>query len=208
MSTAQNPLTGKMSGSMGNFITTVHKGKNIIKSKAFNRKDANTEAQQAQRSCFKLVVDEYNSLGGIVDIGYAECDLSVTPFNAFLKECQKAIDKTAEKLAIDYTKMKVSQGSLKQPPIDKIELTATGLSVSYFNQLRIPKIKSTDHIYLLVKTLEGELYFEEQVRGTDPKGSISVEMEGVTADQISYAYLFVVNGEGTKASDSLYLNIG
>jgi hypothetical protein len=37
MATSQNPLTGKMSGAVGNFVTSTLGSKNIVRSKAFAR---------------------------------------------------------------------------------------------------------------------------------------------------------------------------
>lgn len=207
MSTAQNPLTGKMSGSMGNFITTVHKGKNIIKSKAFNPRDANSEAQQAQRSSFKLVVDEYNGLGGMVDIGFPECDDRTMPYNIFVRENLKAIDKTGDAPTIDYSKMKVAFGSLPLPVVSGVQITATGITVSYINKLRIPKVKSTDQVCLLVKMEDGELFFEEKSRGELPSDTISFTRDHLSVEQVVFAYLFVLSEDGTKASNSLFLSL-
>ena len=40
MSIAQNPLMGPMRKSMGNFTTSSYNGRNVVKSKAFMKKDA------------------------------------------------------------------------------------------------------------------------------------------------------------------------
>lgn len=53
MAISQNPMTGKMSGTMGNFVTSSLGSKNIVRAKAFGGRDANSEAQQMQRGGLK-----------------------------------------------------------------------------------------------------------------------------------------------------------
>ena len=81
MAKAQNPMTGQMSGSMANFVTTTRNGENVIRSKAFNPKDAKSPAQQLQRACFSLIGVEYQSFGGVIDEGFAERPMGQSAYN-------------------------------------------------------------------------------------------------------------------------------
>ena len=65
MARSQNPLTGKMSGTVGNFVTSSLGSQNIVRTKAFSHRDANSEAQQKQRGGFKMIGELYQMLGSI-----------------------------------------------------------------------------------------------------------------------------------------------
>ena len=113
MSRSQNPMTGHMNGSMANFNTYTRHGENIISSKAFDRKDAHTVSQIAQRASFKLIVNAYKSFGGIPKTSFPEKLATQTAFNAFVQaNLPTAINKTGTVPVIDYSKLLASKGTL------------------------------------------------------------------------------------------------
>ncbi len=113
MAFSQNPMTGQMTGSMANFVTSSRDGQNEIRSKAFNPRDANTPAQQLQRACFKLVADEYQSFGGATDEGFPDKESGKSGYNLFVAaNLPAAIDKSEAEPVIDYSKLLVANGSL------------------------------------------------------------------------------------------------
>ena len=122
MSKSQNPLTGHMSGSMANFTTYTRYGENIISSRAFNRKDANSVSQIAQRASFKLISNAYLSLGGIPQLSFMDRRVNQSIYNAFVyANLPKAIDKTGATPVIDYSKLLVNSGSfLNQPHLSEL----------------------------------------------------------------------------------------
>src|ERR1035437_8880615 len=115
MSRSQNPMTGHMTGSMANFTTYTCHGQNVIASKAFNKKDANTVSQIAQRASFKLMLKEYRSFGGLLRNNFPDKLVTESAFNVFMKiNLPEAIDKSTGVPAIDYSKLQVSLGGLPQ----------------------------------------------------------------------------------------------
>ena len=94
MSKAQNPLTGQMSGSMGNFVTTRLGVNNIVRAKAFNQQDAKTESQLLVRTSFKMGAEEFGSFGGTLDEGFPERPIGQSVYNQFMAaNLPGAIDK-------------------------------------------------------------------------------------------------------------------
>ena len=90
---------GKMAKSFANVNTYVHKGQNVISSKAFNRKDANTEAQQAHRSGFKLISELNQSIGGFIENGFPVRPEKQSPYNYFMAlNLPNAIDNSGEEI--------------------------------------------------------------------------------------------------------------
>jgi hypothetical protein len=208
MAQSQNPMTGQMKGSMANFATTTRSGANVIRAKAFNPKDANTPAQQLQRACFKLIGEEYQTFGGITDEGFPEANSNQSGYNLFIgANLPGAIDKSRAEPVIDYSKLVVSAGSLLPLIVTEAKVTASGISISYQMNVRIPKVNATDEVVVVTKTQIGELLVEKQPRGDAKTGNIVVDYPGIQAADVKCCYLFLRNGDGSKASKSVYVPV-
>ena len=206
MSKSQNPLTGQMSGSMANFVTTTRGGQNIIRSKAFNQQDAKTESQMIVRNSFKIGAEEYGTYGGMLDQGFPERPAGQSAYNQFMAaNLPGAIDKNGAELVIDYSKLVVSLGSLPQVAVISATFEATGIDVSFKTNLLIPKVNESDEVVLIAKTFLGELLVTKKVRGTDALGVISIAHPGILATDVKCCYLFVRSANGSKASRSVYV---
>ena len=205
MSKSQNPMTGHMSGSMANFATYKRFGENIIRSKAFEPKDANTVSQQAQRASFKLIVNAYESFGSATDIAFPKRAENQSPFNAFVAaNLPEAIDKSGAVPAIDYSKLKVSIGTLKES-VATASIEANGISLNY-KANSDPRMTAADKIVALAKLKSGELLLEQKVCGIT-SGTVLLPYQGITADEVECCYLFVLKADGSNVSNSTYISV-
>ncbi|MDD4968092.1 MAG: DUF6266 family protein [Paludibacter sp.] len=206
MSKSQNPMTGHMCGSMANFNTYVRYGENIISSKAFNRRDANTVSQIAQRASFKLITKAYHSFGGVPKTSFPCRVESLSPLAAFIAaNLPEAIDKTGAVPVIDYSKMLVSSGNLPLVEVPTAVAGAAGITLSYKSDHIIPDVSATDEVTALAKLKTGGLLMARQVRGAQEMGSILLTYAGISADDVECCFLFVMNEDGSNASDSTYV---
>lgn len=208
MSKAQNPLTGQMSGSMANFVTTTHGKQNVIRSKAFNPKDAKTEAQQKQRNGFKMIAEEYINLGGIVDEGFPEVQNGQSCYSLFMgANLSAAIDKSGAEVQIDYSKLIIASGTLPQPLACNASIQPTGIEIGYQTNVLLPKVSATDEVVAVARTKIGELLVTKQVRGADAVGTVLIDYPGISAADVQCCFLFVRNADGSKASKSVYVAV-
>jgi hypothetical protein len=206
MSKAQNPMTGQMSGSMANFVTTTRGGQNVIRAKAFNPKDAKTEAQLKQRGGFKMVAEEYTNLGGITDEGFPEVQDGQSAYSLFMAaNLSGAIDKSGTEAVIDYTKLVIANGTLPAVIVTGATVKPEGIEIRYQSNQKIPKVSATDELVAVAKTQLGELLLEKQVRGTESTGTILIEYPGIQVADVKGCYVFVHNADGSKASKSVYV---
>jgi hypothetical protein len=209
MAIVQNPVMGKMAKSFANVNTYVHKGQNVISAKAFNRKDKNTEAQQNQRTSFKLISDAWASLGGFGESGFPSRPEKLSAFNVFMSlNLPNAIDSTGDVSVIDYSLLQVSKGSL--PGVDdvKVEINAAGITFTGDTLLDYPKAQTTDVITVLLKKANGALKAVKQPRGEGETFTAQIALPGITAADVEFVYVFVNSADGTKASNSVYVPIG
>ena len=208
MSKSQNPLTGHMSGSMANFTTYTRYGENIIRAKAFDRKDARTVSQIAQRASFKLIVNAYKSFGGIPMLSFKDRLESQSTFNAFVAaNLPEAINKTGAVPVIDYSKLLVSRGTLLPVVVPTAEASASGITVTYKTDALTPGVSSSDEVVALAKTKTGELIVARQVRGSEKSATIVIPYPGIAANLVECCFLFVLNEDGSKSSDSTYVAV-
>lgn len=208
MSISQNPLTGQMKKSMGNFSTYTLNGQNIVRSKAFNKKDANSDAQKAHRTGFKLLVSEYQSLGLILEKGLLNRPEGVSVYNQFFAlNLPRAIDISGDELKINYAELSIASGPLARVRDTVAEVTAEGLKVTFNAGLKNPNAFSTDVLYALVKTHSGDLVMETQLRGSEETGAILLDYPGLQKDEIAYCYLFLNSADGLKSSGTVYVAV-
>ncbi len=208
MSLSQNPLTGQMHKSMANFVTTVYRGQNVIRAKVFMPRNVNSAAQQLQRASFKLVVDLYESFGGLVEESFPKRLMIYSPFNAFMKaNLPAAIDKSGGTPVIDYSKVIASSGSIPKVIIKSAVIGAAGITVSYASNTKVPKVTASDQIILFAVTKSGEVEVARQVRGIQTLTDIVLPYPGITLADVECCYLFALSEDGKNASDSTYVEI-
>ena len=208
MAISQNPMTGKMSGTMGNFVTSSLGSKNIVRAKAFGGRDANSEAQQMQRGGFKLIGQLFPMLGSIPEEGFVQRDSETSVYAAFMAaNLKEAIDKTGETVVIDYSKLVVSDGSLSKVIVTETTLDETGITVKYLSSLKNELNKATDEIVALALLASGELWVERQPRGSELTNSLLIPVPSVNTADILGIYVFAKRADGSKSSKTVYIHL-
>ena len=206
MAISQNPLTGKMSGTVGNFVTSSLGSQNIVRTKAFMTRDAKTEAQLKQRDGFKMIAHLYSTLGGIPDEGFNQRPQNTSAYAAFMaKNLSEAIDKSGENVVLDYSKVQVSAGSLALPAVKEATLTAAGIELKYLPNMKMLNNFASDEIVALLLLKSGEVWLERQPRGESPEATVTIEATDVTLPDIKALYVFALRADGSKASNSVYV---
>ena len=208
MSKAQNPLTGQMTGSMGNFVTTRLGDKNIIRAKAFMPHDAKSEAQLKHRFGFRKLVDLYPSFGGIIAEGFAQRSKNTTAYLAFMKaNMPAAVDKSGDTTVIDYSKLTIADGTLPKLSVKQATVDATGVTVSYLPMINNRANSATDEVVAMVLLKTDELWIERQSRGGETSDTVFIPVTDVTAEDVQAIYLFVKSADGSKTSKSVFVAI-
>ena len=208
MSKSQNPMTGNMSGSMANFATYKRFGKNIIRSKAFEPKDANTVSQKAQRASFKLIVKAYQSFGGITNMAFPKRAENQTPFNAFVAaNLPEAINKAGQAPVIDYNLLTVSDGSIPVVIVTDATIGAAGITIGYKTPAKTPKVLASDEVIAFALLKSGEVITESKARGNQPISTILLPYADINAADVVCCYVFALNADGSNASKSTFVQV-
>ncbi len=209
MSIAQNPVMGKMAKSFANVNTYVHRGQNVVSAKAFNRKDKNSEAQQAHRAGFKLISDIYRSIGGFIDIGLPIRPERLSPYNYFIAlNLPGAIDNSGEVPKMDYSLLQISKGSLPGINVNTATLNSDGVMLQCDSCLGYGKSSVADDVItVLCKLKTGAFYSTTQQRGTEAECTVNLPIPGVSHDNVEFIYAFVLSADGKKASNSVHVRL-
>jgi Family of unknown function (DUF6266) len=208
MAIAQNPLTGQMRKAMGNFVTSTNAGQNIVRAKAFNVKDANTDSQKAQRASFKLMVQTYQSLGGMADRGFPNRPQTQSPYNAFMAaNLPFAIDVTGSEPVVDYPNLIVANGSLHSVNISSAILKTEGILIEFASNKGLPNILPTDVVVAFLKTKVGVLSAVEQARGADAVSTLLIPAAGILKDDLECVYLYTRTADRKKVSKSVFVDV-
>ncbi len=193
---------------MANFVTTVYRGQNIIKKKVFMPKDVNSIAQQLHRASFKLIVEAYDSFGGITDEGFPGRPRKYSPFNSFMQaNLSKAIDTSGGTPVIDYSKLIISEGSLPEVEIAGSVIGATGITLTIDSDFGMAKVSASDQMVAFFQTKKGSMRIVRQVRGNQAVTTLLIPSPGITAADVACCYVFALNAEGTRVSDSVYVEV-
>ena len=208
MAISQNPMTGQMSGTVGNFVTSSLGSQNIVRTKAFRRRDAKTEAQVKQRDGFKMIGELYPALGSIPEEGFIQRPANTSVYTAFMAaNMPVAIDKSGDVSVIDYSNLIVADGSISKVIVSEAVLDETGITIRYMPSLKNQVNFPTDEIVVLALLASGELWVERQPRGSVDNTLILIPVTNVTAADILGIYVFAKRADGSKVSKTAYVPI-
>lgn len=198
-----------MKKSYANVNTYVHKGQNVISAKAFNRKDANTDAQKAHRAGFKLMGDFWNSLGGYANGCFPGRLEKQSPYNYFMAlNMPGAIDNTGEAPVIRYSELQISKGMLPRVTVNSAVINATGMELDCESRVDFPKAGADDVVTVLAKTKAGALYTLRQARGSEENMLLQVAMPEKAKADLECVYVFVTSADGKRVSNSVFVEVG
>ncbi len=199
---------GQMKGSYANVNTYTHNGQNVISAKAFNKKDANTAAQQFQRASFKLVVDAFTTLGGYAEKSFPQRNIKQSAYNVFMAaNLPNAIDSTGDVPLLDYSKLQVAKGTLVGVEFESATIGAEGIVLHCRSQIEYPKAFAHDVVVALVKRAGRAVKAFQAVRGNDDALQIEIAMPGISNDELEFIYVYVLSKDGSKASNSIYVQL-
>jgi len=197
-----------MAGSYANVNTYVCKGQNVVSSKAFNRKNSNTSAQQLQRASFKLIADAYVMLGGFVDMGFPQRDIRQSAYNVFMSlNLPGAVDSTGDEPVINYSKLVVARGSLPQLDLLQASVSTTGIRLQFESSIALSKASADDVVITLVKRAGRVIKSVQTARGEAELLQVDVALPGITKEEVEFIYVFVISKDGSKASNSMLVEL-
>jgi len=216
MSIAENPLVGRMKGSMANFTTYTLNGKNIVRSKPFKVRDAQTVDQLIMRARMKKLAKLYKSLKPVIVMGFTDDSFpklpeniyTDSPYNLFVKANFSFAFETIEDMPVTvYPLLLLSRGTLPEVTVIDAVTNTDGITIQYDAEL-LPEVTfAIDEIIACAKLKDGSLLIARQMRGYDTIGTIFLKFHVPDAAEVECCYVFARSWDGKKVSNSTYVKV-
>jgi hypothetical protein len=208
MSIAENPLVGRMKGSMANFTMYTLNDQNVVRGKAFNFKDAKTEYQLVMRERMDLLNVMYQSFASLIRLGFPERPIRLNSQNMFISvnfsTCFEVIDEIQR---ISYPLLLLSKGSLPKVKVIDAFIEVEGITIRYDANEISKEVTCFDEILACAMLITGELLIARQFIGYDDIGTILLKHPDLQAEDVMCCYVFVRSGDGKKSSSSVYVEL-
>lgn len=201
-------ILGGFSGKVGNVVGVNNGGSYYMRSLPSKSKKPPTEAQLRQRLKFSLVLAFLRPIRTLISVGYQSFKKKGGAFGAatgYLLE--NAITGVYPALSIDYTKVKVSRGSLLGVANPELVTTAgtSEIEFNWSNNALAGTINGTDMATLLVYSDVLDEYI--MLAGAAPRSAetFSLAIPPRLLGQEVYCWMTFVRADGKQASDSRYM---
>lgn len=207
MAIVQNPITGRTKGKFSTAVFSKQFGKNTMRSKALTVRNPNTTAQKEQRSMFSTALEFARTVLGAVRIGYAKFAVGMSPYNAFMSHLIKdCIDGAFPDFEIDYTAVKVAQGSLEG--IVGVSATAVAnnkIRIDWQDNTGQGNSSDTDELCIcIVNNITGDVTQYQTNASRETETFTTTDACGVAGNDVVVYAFFVSMINGTTC-DSVYL---
>jgi len=134
MAKLSSGILGGISGTVGNVVGGRWRGIDYIRSKPANVKNPNTEAQQAQRKRFKLVIAFLKRIRPLIRAGFRNGARNQTFFNrAMSVNLREAVSGAFPNLELDPQLLVFAQGELPGARSPQMDASAAGVITLTWN---------------------------------------------------------------------------
>ena len=206
MAVTQNPLIGRASGSVANFVMGKWKDKHTVRSKPLTVANPRTDKQINHRNRFKMLISIYKIISTAITLGFVAVKSTMTELNGFVKANMTAAftQNPDGSFTLDPTFLKVSEGSLYLPTLAS---NVNGANVDITWPTLIPPGNSgsaTDYIVVVALGSNGEaaeaVVFGDVLRSD---GIASVPTALFASSNTILLHAFFVSENGAQSSDSV-----
>lgn len=206
MAITQNPITGRMYGTIGNAVASKWKGKNTLRSKALSVANPQTDAQMKQRAKFKILTVLAKLLSLIIRVGFKETAVAVTQFNRFMSinSGNGYLTWDTDHWQVDPSKLELSAGSLDSTSISSVSGTNGGSTMTVNFPTAVDGNKSAnDKVYCVI---DGNGKGGASVASVNRSvGTAVITMDSAVVTGEAYnVYLFFNSADGRKQSSTVY----
>lgn len=207
MGSIREGVFGGFSGKVGNLVGSHWKSVDYMRTLPKPSTKAATEKQQVQRARFALAVKFARPISSLLDVGYRQQDSAMSGYNASVRQILKeAITGTYPDLQLDYSKIRISEGTLTGIANGKAVSTTPGsLQISWTDNTGDEGARSDDELaMLIVNPDKGTALFKSAAALRSTGTLTEVVPDTFSSDEVE-VFAFFVGANGKEVSDSLYL---
>lgn len=208
MSIVESSFLDEIRNSMGNSTYCTLHGKTIQKRKV-KKNRSKTLPQQKQRLRMKTLIELFDVYESAVERGFPQRPIDHSPFNAFIKANQDAVEVSDElEVTVSYEKVVFSMGKREVPETTVTADNEAGTLTFVHEVEEFGKhAEPTDMLYavLVEKQKRRSKVFPLNTRKESQAVTITLP-KGWSMDNLEM-YVFVLSANKHKASKPLYLTV-
>ena len=201
-------ILGGFSGQVGNVIGGSWRGIDYMRSKPASVDDANTPAQQTQRSKFGLMMGFLKKIKPIIRAGFKTGNRQQTAFNrASSYNLKKAVTGTAPDVAIDFPALMVSRGTLMPAQgASASSDTAAEVVFTWEDNSGIGNAAPDDEAFFLAYNTDREQALFNIRDGINREdGTFTMTVPSTYSGESVETYIGFLSADGKESADSQYL---
>lgn len=193
-------ILGPVKGKVGAVVGSVVGGQNVVKSMPASYSDANSLAQQAQRTAFRETLVWYKALAPAMLEGFPERPAKLSGYNVFMSD---NINNGVSDAGVDWNALNISKGSMTNP-----DFTATATpnddeaEFSWPNDSDGSSKLATDKVVLVVIEPLTKTVFVSDGAYTRADGGALLVLPASLVGKTVETYCYVKRADGKKASTS------
>ncbi len=198
MGTYQQGIHGEFSGRVGNIIGSSWKGMSVMKIRPASVHNPRTPLQQANRGRFAMMGQFLSGQNRLIRIGWKPAVLNTSAFNEAMRyNLAAAVTGEYPDFAIDYNKVKLSDGKLPVP--SNLQVTASSavsFTLNWDDNSSMELAKGTDLLMVGVCDQEtGEGYTASGISSRIDMNAVITLPDNWSARQV-HVFVFMVSTLG------------
>lgn len=207
MAKLSSGILGGISGKVGNVVGGRWRGIDYIRSKPASVKNPNTEAQQKQRTRFRLIGRFLSKAGPVIRLGFLKRRQNRTAFNeAMAVNLREAVSGTFPDLSIDPEKLTLCRGDLAGSSSYSLDLSTPEQAViNWSNDGTSANGSSDDAVLTLLYNIEKEDVIYRLNSAVRDDESAQMQIPASWSGDTVAGYIAFHKAEPRQVSDSLYL---
>jgi len=207
MAKAPDGILGSANGSVGNFIFYELNGQTVVRKKA-TFKDKPSAAQLNARGSMKTLMNLFTRIKPFIKMGYINQSRGTVKsyFNlAMSYNLKQAMKQEDVGYVIDYTKLKLSEGTIKLAEQATVALNASGLLFNWYVDPKLNWTSQNDQAMMMAYFPEENTGIYQTSGARRMTGKDILPLPGSYLDKQMEVYLAFVSDDRLSVSDSQYL---
>ena len=206
MATFRQGILGGFSGKVGTVVGSTWKSINYMRALAVNVHNPNTVKQQCQRGKFKVVLQFCKTITPFLRVGFQEHEYRQSAVNAASSYLLRyAAEGCGSEAALNFDKVRVSQGSLTAAENASAEVTAGKVTFSWTDNSDTGDAQATDTAMALAYNKDRQEAVYRMAIATRADGTAELTLPTNWDGEALAIYLAFCSADGQHVSNSLCL---
>ncbi len=206
MAEIEKGILGGVRGKVGTVVGAIWRGKNIIRSVPKKSSKPASEAQQLQRTKFKLIANFLGPLNQLTGRYFGEYQGVKSRSNlAMSYQLLETVVEQDGNLEIDFSKVIIAKGVLPTPIISAVTIENSRLNLSWNSDAGIGLSKPEDQLIAIVYSSTHKMFYVIENQATRADETLSANIPATWTGTDNSVWIVWTNATKKMCSTSAYL---